>query len=378
MPQKNNNSIRLSKAAKELNVGKDTIVKFLAKKKFQINSAPNTKLSAEMYALLVKEYHVEKSVKDLSKRLGKFSYRGGSVSVESTTEDNNERSIRKKKSTTHASSDTEPTNEKNKGKKEILVSLGELHFATNIASLKYNSIEFVLWETGLSGYLNTEKSILKLSTKVVLDYSNKTFQFLDLSLLSNLKDLSIRLTREEEIKQEREEKRRQKKLQKQIEKEKKKEKKAGSMAEKELKKKIQKQLEKEAREKRLLRKQKEKEKLQKPKEETENNKKVLPKIELQTQSSASKTMTLGPGNIHFFDGYYLIFQTTNGEIDKSINPYRINDPNSKEILNLVHNYFEKRLEEMHIIVKLDDKRTIELSKPDQLQLSNSKTHILTT
>lgn len=89
----------------------------------------------------------------------------------------------------------------------------------------------------------------------------------------------------------------------------------------------------------------------------------------QKRPTPLKTMSIEAANIHFFDGYYLIFQTTNGKIDKSITPYRVNDPNSKEIFNLVHNYFEKRLEEMHIIVKLDDKRIIELSKPDQLQLS---------
>lgn len=126
MSEESNFTIRLSKAAKELNVGKDTIVEFLTKKGFQVDSAPNTKLSADMYALLSKEFQAEKSVKDLSKRLGKLSYRGGSVSVNSTTEDNNERNIKKKKSTTL--SDTEPTNEENNGEKEILVSLEKLHF----------------------------------------------------------------------------------------------------------------------------------------------------------------------------------------------------------------------------------------------------------
>lgn len=365
MPKESNFTIRLSKAAKELNVGKDTIVVFLAKKGFQINSAPNTKLSAEMYALLSKEYQVEKSVKDLSKRLGKFSYKGGSVSVESTTKDNNERSSRKKKSTTHASSNTEPTNEENRGEKEIIISLGELHFGTNIISLKYDSIEFVLLETRISHYLNNEKSILKLSTKVLLNYSDKTFQFLDLLLLSNLKDLSIRLTREEEIKREREEKRKQKKLQMQKEKEKK----AIAMAEKGLKKKLQKQKEKkagekEAKEKRQLRKQKA-EVRQKKTEQI-----VLPKNELRTQSSAFNTITLRVSNIRFYNEYYLIFQTTNGEIDNSIAPYRVDDPNSNETLNLVHKYFEQILEKKRIIVKYDETKILEPSRLDMFQLSN--------
>ena len=56
MPEKSNTSIRLSKAARTLNVGKDTLVEFLAKKGYQIDPSPNTKLSEEMFALLVEEY----------------------------------------------------------------------------------------------------------------------------------------------------------------------------------------------------------------------------------------------------------------------------------------------------------------------------------
>ncbi len=54
-----NTHIRLSKAAKEFNVGMGTIRDFLSKKGFQVDSSPNTKLTDEMYALLVKEYGKE-------------------------------------------------------------------------------------------------------------------------------------------------------------------------------------------------------------------------------------------------------------------------------------------------------------------------------
>ena len=76
-------SIRLSKVIKEFNVGKDTIVEFLAKKGFQIDPSPNTKLTTEMYELLVKEYQGEREVKNEAKKLGNISYKGGSVSVDS-------------------------------------------------------------------------------------------------------------------------------------------------------------------------------------------------------------------------------------------------------------------------------------------------------
>ena len=83
MSEETNFSIRLSKAAKEFNVGKDTIVEYLTKKGFQVDPSPNTKLTADMYALLVKEYQGEKDVKEEAKRLGNLSYKGGSVSVDS-------------------------------------------------------------------------------------------------------------------------------------------------------------------------------------------------------------------------------------------------------------------------------------------------------
>ena len=83
MSEETNFSIRLSKAAKEFNVGKDTIVEYLAKKGFQVDPSPNTKLTADMYALLVKEYQGEKEVKNEAMKLGNLSFKGGSVSVDS-------------------------------------------------------------------------------------------------------------------------------------------------------------------------------------------------------------------------------------------------------------------------------------------------------
>ena len=83
MSEETNFTIRLSKAVKEFNVGRDTIVEFLAKKGFQVENTPNTKLTADMYALLVKEYQGEKEVKNEAMKLGNLSYKGGSVSVDS-------------------------------------------------------------------------------------------------------------------------------------------------------------------------------------------------------------------------------------------------------------------------------------------------------
>ena len=62
-------TIRLSKAAKEFNVGTSTIIDFLAKKGHQIESNPNTKISEDVYAILVKEYQSEKIAKEESKKV---------------------------------------------------------------------------------------------------------------------------------------------------------------------------------------------------------------------------------------------------------------------------------------------------------------------
>ncbi len=60
---------RLSKAAREFNVGISTIVEFLHKKGFDLDPNPNTKLPNEAYILLVKEYSTDISVKKESEKL---------------------------------------------------------------------------------------------------------------------------------------------------------------------------------------------------------------------------------------------------------------------------------------------------------------------
>ncbi|MCP9612588.1 translation initiation factor IF-2 [Coprobacter tertius] len=62
-------SIRLNKVARDLNVGIQTAVDFLQKKGFSIESNPNTKISDEQYAMLVKEFSNDKSLKIESERI---------------------------------------------------------------------------------------------------------------------------------------------------------------------------------------------------------------------------------------------------------------------------------------------------------------------
>jgi translation initiation factor IF-2 len=62
--------IRLSKAAREYNVGIHTIVEYLQKKGVEISSSPNTKLTPEMYELLELEFSAQKTVKQESQKIG--------------------------------------------------------------------------------------------------------------------------------------------------------------------------------------------------------------------------------------------------------------------------------------------------------------------
>lgn len=85
-------SINLLKAAKELNIGIGTAVEYLVKKGFEVESKPNTKLSPEMYGVLLKEFQGDKIVKDEAKQIviGKIrreenpASSSGSLSPEST------------------------------------------------------------------------------------------------------------------------------------------------------------------------------------------------------------------------------------------------------------------------------------------------------
>lgn len=60
------NTIRLMKAAKEFNIGKDTLVDFLNKAGFEVANNPNAILSEPMYNALMNEYASEKAAKKKS------------------------------------------------------------------------------------------------------------------------------------------------------------------------------------------------------------------------------------------------------------------------------------------------------------------------
>ena len=83
---------RLSKVAKEFNVGISTLVDFLNKKGYPVDANPNAKVTPEQYELLLKEYSSEIDVKRLSRKIGQsYADMENSVSVsdiEETEEEN--------------------------------------------------------------------------------------------------------------------------------------------------------------------------------------------------------------------------------------------------------------------------------------------------
>src|SRR5690554_4506555 len=55
---------RLSKVARELNVGISTLVEFLKTKEIEVDSSPNTKLDPEHYAILSEEFADDQTLKE--------------------------------------------------------------------------------------------------------------------------------------------------------------------------------------------------------------------------------------------------------------------------------------------------------------------------
>ncbi|WP_461636515.1 translation initiation factor IF-2 [Labilibaculum euxinus] len=93
-------NIRLSKLARELNVGTSTIVEFLNKKGIPIDSNPNTKVSEEAYNILAKEFSSDLNLKKESEKVNLKSTRERkeTVSIEKISEDSEPETRSKEKS----------------------------------------------------------------------------------------------------------------------------------------------------------------------------------------------------------------------------------------------------------------------------------------
>ena len=63
-----NKPVRLSKAAREFNLGIGTIVEFLETKGIQVEAKPNTKLDPEVYAIVLNNFQGDKDAKEAAQR----------------------------------------------------------------------------------------------------------------------------------------------------------------------------------------------------------------------------------------------------------------------------------------------------------------------
>ena len=76
-------NIRISKAAKEFNVGISTLVEFLAKKGHQVEATPNAKITPEQYALLSGAFAAEREVKENADKIELMG--GEAVTIDANT-----------------------------------------------------------------------------------------------------------------------------------------------------------------------------------------------------------------------------------------------------------------------------------------------------
>ncbi|PSR03848.1 MAG: translation initiation factor IF-2, partial [Bacteroidetes bacterium SW_11_45_7] len=79
-------SKRAAKAAKELNVGLSTLVQHLQKKGYEIEEKPTTKLTEEMYKVLLKDFREDLYSKEEAAQVEFSNTRKEDVGIEDTSE----------------------------------------------------------------------------------------------------------------------------------------------------------------------------------------------------------------------------------------------------------------------------------------------------
>ncbi len=75
--------VRLSKVAREFNLGVDSIAEFLSSKGIEVERKPNTKLEPEQYALVRANFADEKAAKEKSKQKSKTLLEMEALAVDS-------------------------------------------------------------------------------------------------------------------------------------------------------------------------------------------------------------------------------------------------------------------------------------------------------
>ena len=110
--------MRLSKVAKELNIGISTIRNFLNESGYKLDNNPNAKIQEDMYQVLLKEFQKEKTVKEESQMLGFDVKEKETISLEK-----DQQSTTTTEEDTGASDSEKPETFKAKPEKEIEVKV---------------------------------------------------------------------------------------------------------------------------------------------------------------------------------------------------------------------------------------------------------------
>ena len=438
--------IRLGKAMTKLNIGKETVVEYL-KSKPELEPTkelnPNSKLTDAQFEALAKEFAPDMLIREKANTFFKKKSKKEkefikpiSKSPIAGSHENEVAVIEKIEAETHTDSlmpVAETQQEDRKESEVVTVLLNKLRYETNCITYKSGPTEFALWETGISRYVNSEKSspnLNNVSTQILLNHSIHTFRFVDTSVLPYLLDLSTRLENEKFEKHLKtvEKKKEQKQKSEEKQKEQKKTAKEAmpfihhrilfsglrfgvgfvTITYKKTRyfyrnynirnyDKILKQIYGRVSKARknairaslisveidteagtftfidfdLCKYVKNLKESFLPDKKNSEERKEISSLTLvsQKRSYALNTMSLGAGNIHFYNGYFLIFHTIKGEVDNAVTPYKVLDADSHEILNLVHNFFEQRFEQMRIMVKYDETRILEPARSDLYQLN---------
>lgn len=87
---------RLSKVARDFNLGLSTIVEFLSEKGFEVEAKPNTKLLPEMMEVLVGEFQPDKSLKEKSAKISVQPPKRETVSIEPVVEEKKKEEVEPK------------------------------------------------------------------------------------------------------------------------------------------------------------------------------------------------------------------------------------------------------------------------------------------
>ena len=80
-------TLRLSKVAREFNIGISTIAGYLNKKGFNVSSNPNSKITQEAYELLCKEFQSEKNLKEATQKARQSVLKRETISLDDDKKD---------------------------------------------------------------------------------------------------------------------------------------------------------------------------------------------------------------------------------------------------------------------------------------------------